>query len=117
MRIRIDGQLYYRYRLAWFYMTGIWPSHGIDHRNGDSSDDRWENLRDVTQSVNMQNLKRAPRHSSTGLLGAHRTRYGTFESTIQANKRKRRLGTFESPEEAHAAYLTAKRQDHPGNTL
>lgn len=117
IRISIDNQLYYRYRLAWLYMTGNWPEHGIDHRNGDATDDRWENLRDVPQALNVQNVRRAPKHSTTGLLGAQRTRDGTFAAVIRIGKERRHLGTFKTADAAHAAYLNAKRLHHAGNTL
>jgi hypothetical protein len=117
IRIRIDGELFYRYRLAWMYMTGQWPTFHIDHINGNQTDDRWLNLRDVTQSVNLQNLRHAPKHSTTGLLGAHRRSHGRFESQIQLAGRRYFLGTFDTPEESHAAYLKAKRKYHEGCTL
>lgn len=43
------------HRFAWLYMTGEWPTHGIDHRDRDRSNNRWANLRDVPQSVNNRN--------------------------------------------------------------
>ncbi|XUG57626.1 HNH endonuclease [Bordetella pertussis] len=41
-------------------MYGAWPTQNIDHVNGDRSDNRIANLRDVPQAVNMQN-RRHPR--------------------------------------------------------
>jgi hypothetical protein len=52
VRIRIDGTLYKAHRLAWFYETGQWPEHEIDHINGDATDNRFQNLRDVTHREN-----------------------------------------------------------------
>lgn len=117
IRIRIDGTLYYGYRLAWFYMTGAWPANNVDHINGDQTDDRWENLRDVTQAINLQNQRRAPKHSRTGRLGVHATPDGRFTSEIKAGKTRLRLGTHDTPDAAEAAYLKAKRTLHPGSTI
>lgn len=36
-------------------MTGDWPKDQIDHINRIKSDDRWENLREATQSQNSYN--------------------------------------------------------------
>ena len=116
-RIRIDGELFYGYRLAWLYMTGQWPEQRVDHINGNPTDDRWVNLRDVSQTVNCQNQRGPGKNNTTGLIGAQRGRSGKFTSEIRINGRRRYLGTFGTPVEAHAAYLAAKRQHHPGNTL
>lgn len=116
IRIRIDGELFYRYRLAFLYMTGAWPTETVDHINGDRTDDRWSNLRDVSQAVNSQNHRRAPRHSTTGLLGAQ-VCGDRFASSITLNNRVFRLGTFDTAEEAHKAYVMAKRAMHPGSTI
>ena len=53
--ITIDYVDYTAGRLAWFYMTGKWPRHVIDHINRERNDNRFRNLRDVTQKVNSRN--------------------------------------------------------------
>ena len=39
-------------RLCWLVQTGDWPEHTIDHINRDPWDNRWCNLRDITQKEN-----------------------------------------------------------------
>lgn len=114
--IRLDGREYYAHRLAWLYMTGEWPADEIDHINGSRSDNRWANLRAADRSLNQQNERIARSTSVTGLLGAHR-RHGTFRASIVVDGRKKELGAFGTAEEAHAAYVKAKRALHPGCTI
>lgn len=54
-QIRISGSFFYSSRLAWLYMTGEWPADQIDHKNRIKDDDRWDNLREATQSQNSFN--------------------------------------------------------------
>jgi hypothetical protein len=106
------------HRLAWLYVTGAWPTFHIDHINGDKADNRIANLRDVDRNMNLQNIKRAPAHSKSGLLGASfHSSTGRWASRVYAAGRQRSLGLFDSPEEAHAAYLAAKRRLHEGCTI
>lgn len=110
--IRIDGKLHGAHRLAWLYHYGEWPDV-IDHINGDKADNRIINLRNVSQTENMQNIQSAPAHSKSGLLGAHRHgRSRKWQARIRINGVGMRLGSFATPEEAHAAYMAAKRQHH-----
>lgn len=44
-------------RLAWLLHTGEWPENTIDHKNHDATDNKWLNLRDVTQKVNNNNKR------------------------------------------------------------
>lgn len=64
--IMIDGELFYGHRLAWFYMTGEWPKHQIDHINLNKSDNRWMNLREATVSQNRAN-RIAQSNNTSGL--------------------------------------------------
>jgi hypothetical protein len=43
------------HRLAWLIKTGKWPDLVIDHINGDKTDNRWCNIRNVSRAVNSQN--------------------------------------------------------------
>lgn len=115
--ISINKRLHKAHRLAFLYMTGEWPKGEVDHRNGVKTDNRWENLRDVTHQVNSQNT-RAARGAATGLLGAYIEKStGRFFSSICVDGRLRWLGYHPTAESAHAAYVAAKREFHEGCTL
>lgn len=108
------------HRLAWLHVTGRWPDGEIDHKNGIKSDNRFENLRDVSRSVNTQNIRAAHRRNmSAGLLGVRRsdTKSARYNAIIMAGGAVKCLGSYASPEEAHAAYVAAKRELHEGCTL
>lgn len=66
--IRIDGTRYYSSRLAFLYMTGKWPKDEVDHIDRDPSNDRWNNLREATSSMNKFNTKT---RSSCGYRGVY----------------------------------------------
>lgn len=118
LRAGVDGQLHYLHRLAWLYVHGEWPVGVIDHINGDVQDNRIENLRDVSHVVNMQNLKQARADNKTKLLGVYlRKDTGRYSANLKAPQGKRSLGCFDTAEEAHTAYINAKRNMHEGCTL
>lgn len=116
--IQLLGKSYRAHRLAWFYMYGKWPQGQIDHINGIRIDNRITNLRDVPQSTNMQNQRKAMRTNKSGLLGVTTVaKTGKFISQITTNDKSIYLGTFLTPQAAHAAYVTAKRMGHTGCTI
>ena len=53
--IRIDGFGFRAHRLAWFYVNKKWPTLEIDHINRIKTDNRIDNLRDVTSKENQNN--------------------------------------------------------------
>lgn len=112
--IGVDGRLYRAHRLAWLYVHGQWPVYDIDHRNGDKSDNRLDNLRDATKFLNMQNLRRAKvSNKSSGLLGVSKNGKN-WMAHIVAHGKAKYLGTHPTPKLAQEAYLAAKRIHHPG---
>lgn len=114
--IGIDGKNYRANRLAWLHFYGSWPEGVVDHKSGVRTDNRISNLRDVNKSVNGQNQRTATRKNrSTGLLGASlHKRSGKFRADIRVDGRTKFLGNYDSAEEAHQVYLTAKRALHEG---
>lgn len=109
------------HKVAWLFATGAWPRHEIDHINGDKRDNRIANLRDVTRAVNAQNIRRAMPHSKSGVLGAHantnKRAKKRFQSAVKLDGVQVRLGAFETADQAHAAYVEAKRRLHDGCTI
>ena len=117
--VRLDGANYLAHRLAWLYEFGAWPSGQIDHINGEKTDNRIENLRDVAPNVNRQNIRKARSHNkSTGVLGVsfHR-RIGKYVAYIRKDGKRTHLGYFEELAVAERAYIEAKRRQHEGCTL
>lgn len=104
------------HRVAWLLMTGDWPVSDIDHVNGVRTDNRWSNLRLATRSENMQNLKAPHKDNETGFLGVERKR-DRFAARISIEGKRMYLGVFTTPQEAHVAYINAKRRLHERNTL
>lgn len=106
-RIVIDGKGYGSHRFAWFWVTGVWPENEIDHENGVPGDDWFTNLRPATPSQNQGNSKRRAGNAS-GLKGAsfHKVT-GRYQASIKIGRKSKHLGLFDTPEEAHAAYISA----------
>jgi hypothetical protein len=105
--IGIDGCYFLAHRLAWLYVTGSWPTKEIDHRNTIRSDNRWNNLREASTRQNFAN-KGPRRGSKSGLKGAiFERRSQRWIAKIVIEGKLNCLGTFKTPEEAHAAYMSA----------
>ena len=118
LRTRVDYRLYYNHRLAWLWVHGEWPKHTIDHANGARDDNRLCNLRDVPHRNNIENQRRTPKNSTTGFLGVYWDAINKkFRARIVTNGKRISIGRYTTPEEAHQAYLTAKRQLHAGCTI
>ena len=58
---------FFAHRVVWMMVHGEWPEHTIDHINGVKTDNRIQNLRDITSLENIQayvSTKRQIRASS-----------------------------------------------------
>jgi hypothetical protein len=69
--IKLNNKYYLAHRLAWFLTYNKWPENEIDHINGDRSDNRVGNLRDVPKSLNQRNSIRR-RDNVSGKVGVHK---------------------------------------------
>ena len=99
----VDGTRCLSHRLAWLLATGSDPAPSeIDHRDGDRSNNRLDNLRPASRAENNRNRKPTGRY----LKGVGRTTSGRFQARIKA-PHYLYLGTFDTELEAHAAYAAA----------
>ncbi len=105
--IRIDGSHYRASRLAFLYMTGSFPPHQVDHRDTNTANNKWSNLRSATNTQNCRNKPLSSRNKS-GFKGVsfHKAS-GKYQASIRHKHRKIYLGVFPTPAEAHDAYRVA----------
>ena len=87
-----------------------------DHLNGNRMDNRWANLREADVQMNVQNVHKPKSVSKTGVLGIYRSRR-RFGARIWIAGTRVDLGAFDTPAQAHGAYVNAKRKFHRGNML
>jgi hypothetical protein len=116
VRIKINGKEFRANRLAWLYVTGRWPENQIDHIYGNKADNRFVNLRQADIFTNSQNQRKPHEDNACGFLGVFKSR-DRWRARIHTKGRDIHVGVFDCPEEAHLAYLEAKRKLHMGCTL
>jgi hypothetical protein len=121
VQVNIAGTVLKGHRLAWYLHYGAWPVGPIDHINGVRDDNRIENLREVDHKTNCQNVRLGSmRNKSTGFLGVYKNKnckLKPYRAKIVSDGRQIHLGGYATPEEAHAAYVAAKRNLHAGCTI
>lgn len=79
-------------------------SQMVDHKNGNSLDNRLENLRFCTNAQNQQNRRALSPHNSSGFKGVcWSASRGKWMATI-TNGKNIHLGSFSSPQDAARAY-------------
>lgn len=112
VEIRINGQLYYGHRLAWFYEHGVWPKELLDHEDLNRRHNAKFNLREASFTQNARNSSRSCNNRS-GFKGVYRaTKGSTFHASITVNGKGIFLGAFQDPVDAAKAYDTAALTHH-----
>ncbi|NVD44366.1 HNH endonuclease [Qipengyuania atrilutea] len=108
--LSIDRVKIFAHRAAWFLHYGHWPKQQIDHINGDSSDNRIVNLRDVSGSINRMNQRRRSDNTSgvTGVI--YHSGHRKWTAQICVRGKRRQIGTFPSKEAAIAARLSEQQR-------
>lgn len=95
--IKFKGRQYKAHRLAWLLYYGFLPTYNIDHINGNKTDNRINNLRDVPQQLNVINTRRLP-NKETGVVGIsidNCTRGLKKKYTFKKNKKTYRFYTLQ----------------------
>ena len=109
--ININGKKLQLHRLNYHAHNKEWDifdvsnDNKIDHEDGKPANNNISNLRVVTQQQNMFN-----RHTAKGYSWDKNRK--NWEAKIMLNGKKIYLGRFDTEEEAHNAYLEAKKIYH-----
>jgi hypothetical protein len=98
------------HRVAFAHFYGHWPTDKVDHINQNRSDNRIENLRDVSPQENSQNQKLSKRNTS-GVTGVtwHNQRK-KWMAQITVSLKTHTLGIYEKKADAIAARKDAERR-------
>ena len=115
--VGIDGKLYRTHRVIWFYIYGKFPDGYLDHINRNRTDNKIENLRQVSKAQNRENIDVAV-NSKSGVKGVwlHK-QTKKWCASIGYKGKNIHLGSFKSIEEAYAAYKTAASIYHTMNAV
>lgn len=84
LMVMVDSRNYRQHRLAWFYMTGLWPEKHLDHKNGVRDDNRFSNLRECDEQNNNRN-RGLSRLNTSGVSGVS-FQQGKWVVRIRLNK-------------------------------
>jgi len=105
--IKIKGRNFEAHRLAFLYMLDYMP-YQVDHKDRDSLNNCWSNLRVCNQAQN--NMNRAPRKTNKyGCSGIFfDSSRNQWRAGIGFNKEHIRLGSFDSLDEAIVARKEAE---------
>ena len=110
-QVCIDYVLYRNHRLIWTYHKGTTPQQ-IDHINGNTFDNRIENLRECTTFENQQNRKQNKLNTS-GIKGVSWCKQKEkWRARIIADGREFHIGFFESKEKAKEHIEKARKTLH-----
>ena len=110
LNIKINGQDYKRARIVWALHNGCWPTSQIDHKNGDVSDDRIENLRPATAQQNAQNRSHTTNNSS-GFMGVtYHKQTGKWWARITLAGKTQSLGLHHTIPDALTVVKEARRR-------
>jgi hypothetical protein len=108
-QINLAGRMYFAHRLAFFWMTGDWPKQAVDHIDRNCTNNAWRNLREATHSENAINRIGTRRVSTNQYLpkGVHPLKCGKYYAVIGTHGRTRRIGTYDTIEQAAQAFAAA----------
>lgn len=109
LSVCIGRKQYLAHRIIYLMKTGTWPEH-IDHINHLKHDNRWANLRNVSQGENNRNMPKQTNNSSSAVGVSLHKPTGKYRAYISIKGKAKHLGLFESVAAASAAREKANQE-------
>lgn len=105
--VNVKGKRYRAHRLAWFYVTGEWPDI-VDHIDGNITNNKWKNLRQVNNQENQRNTK-IHSHNTSGHMGVRWCKSTSkWRAVIRVDSKEIHLGRFKEFKDAVKARKEAE---------
>jgi len=106
--IRVKGKKHLAQRLAFLYMTGEFPKDQMDHINHIRDDNRWNNLREVTNQENCVNRSKR-KDNTSGVAGVswHKNTE-KWQAEIVIDGKRKHLGYYDDKFDAIYARKAAE---------
>tara|TARA_R110000851_G_scaffold315349_1_gene477794 strand:- start:522 stop:1028 length:507 start_codon:yes stop_codon:yes gene_type:complete len=108
--ISLNGKKHRAHRLAFLYMTGKFPLLLCDHEDGDGTNNRWNNLREVDYINNNRNM-RLRADNSSGVAGVYWNKKDKrWQVSLKVGSDRGYIGQYKTLEEAVRIRLDAERK-------
>jgi hypothetical protein len=111
IQVKIFNKRYYAHRLVFFMFNDYFPQE-VDHKDGNKSNNKIENLRPATKSQNQHNAK-ININNTSGVKGVSwDKRNKKWKAQIAVNKKNYQLGRFDTLEMATQVINEFRKQYH-----
>jgi hypothetical protein len=110
LSISVDNKPYKAHRLAFLYVDGELPAHGVDHEDGNGLNNCFKNIKPATTEENGRNY-RLYQTNTSGAAGVYwYTGKKLWSAEIYHDRKRVRLGYFRDKEEAIAVRKEAEKK-------
>lgn len=107
--IKLNGIPYRRSQIVVAVATGVWPLEMVDHKDGNTLNDKAENLRHATAAQNAWNHRTRAKRSPLP-MGVRQLTSGRFQARVACHKKTFHLGPFDDVATAAAAYIEKRKE-------
>ena len=108
IRIQVEEVRYPAHRLAWLYIYGYFPENDIDHIDRVKTNNRINNLREVSMSCNMRNTGNQ-KNNTSGVKGITFDKINNkWKARVKVNGKTKHLGRYKDFNDAVCARLAGE---------
>jgi HNH endonuclease/AP2 domain len=111
-RIKHNHKNLQAHRVVWYLHHQEWPSHEIDHINGNKNDNRIENLRIATRSQNLRNQSTPKKNKSGHKNVSFDPAKNKWLVRLSVNGKNKSIGRFAEISDAINAAIAARNKYH-----
>jgi hypothetical protein len=108
-KLKINKKTVYLHHAIYIFHYGYLPKR-IDHKDNNSLNNKIENLRPCTQSLNIANSEKRKTNTSGYKGVSFRSDTKKWQASLTKNYKKISLGCYKTAEEAYQAYLDGSKK-------